>query len=104
MRGQWGDIVNLDFRAEKLMEGARTFERAAHHNGRVCGEGRYAEPFAEQPRAACVAIGRDGARGTVAVTRPACRMFAERPANDTAMAQYLAAAASGPAIDLPYAV
>lgn len=95
--------MNLDFRAEKLMEGARTFERAAHHHGRVCGECRFAQTFAVQPRAVCAAGRIDGARETVAVTRPACRRYAERPANDVVMAQYLAAAASGPAIHFSHA-
>jgi len=81
--------MNLDFRCEMALEGARTYE-AAHQHGHVCGECRFAQVFAVQPRAACAASGIENAGRVVSVTRPACRHYVARPANDIVMAQFLA--------------
>ena len=89
--------MNLDFRSEKLIQGARSFA-AAHQDGHVCGQCRYAQMFAVQPRAACAAGSAANAGQVMSVTRAACRHYAERPARDTAMAQSLAHPVEAPAV------
>ena len=81
--------MNLDFRSEKALEGARAFA-AARHDGHRCGECRFAQVFAVQPRAVCVAGDIESTGKVMTVTRRACRHFAMRTEEDTVIAQSLA--------------
>ncbi len=83
--------MNLDFRSEQLVAGAHEFEMA-HHNGHVCAGCRYAQVFAVQPRAVCTRAGADQAGQILGAGQPACGRYAERPADDLELAEFLAAA------------
>jgi hypothetical protein len=82
--------MNLDFRCEKALEGAHAFA-AAHCDGHRCGECQFAQLFALEDRAECVAAGNEHFGQMRLVTSPACRRFARRPGACVMMAKFGAA-------------
>ncbi len=81
--------MNLDFRSDMILAGAREFEQA-HHDGHACGECRFAQMFAVQPRALCTHPGAEYAGRVLPAARPSCRSFSARPADALELAQFLA--------------
>ena len=88
--------MNLDFRSEAALSGARAFA-ARRQDGRTCAECSFAQLFAVQPGALCTAPGTKCFGKHMSVTQPACRRYAARPADDTALAGFLATFAAEPA-------
>lgn len=87
--------MNLDFRCEKAIAGARAYA-AARYSGHQCGDCQFAQLFAVEDRAACVATGNEHLGQMRVMTSPACARFAERPMGEVTMATFVAASTPAP--------
>jgi len=87
--------MNLDFRCERAVEGARGYA-AARYNGHQCGECQFAQLFALEGRAECVATGNEHLGQMRIMTSPACQRFVLRPAGEVVMARFVAAPTQTP--------
>jgi len=80
--------MNLDFRCDQAMAGARAYASGCHAN-HFCAECRHAQLFTAQPSGAFCRQLDDGrySQGfpvarSVRVLQPACRHYQPRPADD----------------------
>jgi hypothetical protein len=86
--------MNLDFRSETALAGARTYA-AGRHDGHTCADCGFAQLFAVQPGALCTAAGSERAGKHLQLAQRACHCYVPRPAQDTTMAGSLAKNAKG---------
>jgi len=78
--------MNLDFRCDKAVEGARLYALAIQHHT-TCGECRFAQAFALQPQGAmCTRLHKGHTGRVVTFDLPACSLFEERAGKDLGMA------------------
>ena len=82
--------MNLDFRSDKALEGARAFAEG-HNNGHQCSECQFAHLYALEDRAECVNSGNEHFGRVRLATSPACRRFATRPVTDVVVAEFIPA-------------
>ena len=80
--------MNLDFRSDKALDGARAFA-AGHNNGHQCSECQFAQLYALEDRAECVSSGNVFFGRVRLATSPACRRFAVRPVTDVVVAEFI---------------
>ena len=77
--------MNLDFRSEQAIRGARMFA-LAQCSGRTCADCRFAQPFTLQPSGAVCVHRQYGRTGrSIKLDLPACAEFLARPATDLAL-------------------
>ena len=82
--------MNLDFRCEKAIAGARAYA-AARYSGHRCGECQFAQLFAVEERAECIAPGNEHFGQMRVTSSPACTRFAERSGGEVTMATFIVA-------------
>ena len=81
--------MNLDFRSDKALLGARTFA-GGRNDSYICVGCSYAQFFAVQPGAFCTAADSVCVGKPVPLIQPACADYVTRPQVDMALAAPLA--------------
>ena len=84
--------MNLDFRSDKALDGARAFA-AGHNNGHQCSECQFAQLYALEDRAECVSSGNVFFGRVRLATSPACRRFVMRRTAELVVAESITAQA-----------